>query len=334
MGGSSYSDSVYTSRLADADSRGADVFAHTDDIKHGRTAASVHEKLDPSKANKAGKNIRESFDSDTHPDSRAVAVMFDVTGSMASVPRTFVRKLDKLMASLVKKGFLAHPHILFGAIADATCDRVPLQVGQFEAGNEMDDALTNIYLEGGGGGHNTESYELAMYYLARHTDMHCLSKRGQKGYCFLLGDEIPYPEVKRSEVKAVIGDSIQEDIPTKQILEELREKFEVFWVIPAGTNHWDDPEVRKALQDMFGQALLKLDNPDDVCELICSTIGVCEGYDLHDVGVALKDIGADKAAVDRSSHALTAYASTRAVSKGATTSGALVEGGNDSVDRL
>jgi hypothetical protein len=334
MGSSSYSDSVYRSRLHDADTRGADVFAHTDSIAHGRTSCKAHEKLDPAKANAAGKNIRESFDSDTHPDSRSIAVMFDVTGSMSSVPRTFVRKLDKLMASLVKKGFVAHPHILFGAIGDATCDTVPLQVGQFEAGNEMDDALTNIYLEGGGGAHHTESYELAMYYLARHTDMHCLTKRGQKGYCFIMGDETPYPKVKKSEVKAVIGDDIQEDIPTEQILEELREKFEVFWVIPAQTNHWNDPRVREPLQDMFGQALLKLENPDDVCELLCSTIGVCEGYDLHDVGVALKDIGADVAAVDRSSVALTKYASTRAVAKGATTSGVLVEGGDDSVARL
>ena len=58
---------------------------------------------------------------------------------------------------------------MFGAIGDATCDRVPLQVGQFESDNRMDDDLGRIVLEGGGGGQQTESYELAMYFMARHT---------------------------------------------------------------------------------------------------------------------------------------------------------------------
>ena len=58
---------------------------------------------------------------------------------------------------------------MFGAIGDATCDRAPLQVGQFESDNRMDDDLGRILLEGGGGGQKTESYELAMYFMARHT---------------------------------------------------------------------------------------------------------------------------------------------------------------------
>ena len=36
------------------------------------------------------------------------------------------------------------PQILFGAIGDATCDRVPLQIGQFESDNRMDDDLGRI----------------------------------------------------------------------------------------------------------------------------------------------------------------------------------------------
>jgi hypothetical protein len=100
--------------------KGTDPFTHSAEIRSGHTEMKVHEKLDPSKKNKAGRNIRESFDSDTHPESHPVAVIFDVTGSMASVPRIFVEKLGTLMATLVKKDFLQHPHILFGAVGDAT----------------------------------------------------------------------------------------------------------------------------------------------------------------------------------------------------------------------
>ena len=334
MGATSYSDAVYTSRLTSAADAGTDLFTHDADIRSGSTKMCVHEKLDPAKVNAAGKIIRESFDSEVHPDSRAVAVLFDVTGSMATVPRQFVLKLDKLMASLVKKGFLEHPHILFGAVGDATVDKVPLQIGQFEGGNEMDEALSLIVLEGGGGGHNTESYELGMYFAARHTNVDCYEKRGQKAYLFIMGDEMPYPNVKASEVKAIIGDKLQSDIPLEEILAELREKFEVFWVMPGGTNHWDDEKVEGPLRKMFGQSFLKLSNPEDVCELITSTIGVAEGYDLHDVSKALKDVGADADAVGRASKSLVAYATSRALAKGATVTGALVESGEDSVAKL
>ena len=98
---------------------------------------------------------------------------------------------------------------MFGAIGDATCDRAPLQVGQFESDNRMDDDLSRILLEGGGGGQKTESYELAMYFMARHTATDCYDKRGKRGYLFMIGDEMAYPRVKRAEVAAVIGDGLQ-----------------------------------------------------------------------------------------------------------------------------
>ena len=336
MGGSSYNDDIYRARVTHSKTTGTDMFAHDAAVKSGAVAMAVHPLLDPSRPNTFKKIIRESFDSDVHPNSRAVAVIFDVTGSMASVPRVFVSKLDKLMSSLVKKGFLASPHVLFGAVGDAKSDVVPLQIGQFEGGNEMDEALTNIVLEGGGGGQNTESYELALYFMARHTDMHCYTKRGQKGFLFLMGDERPYPVVRKSEVKTLIGDDLQADIPFEDILAEAREKFEVFWLMPGGTNHFDDHTVIDPLKKWFGQNFIKMPNPADVVETICSIIGVAEGFDIHEVGAALKDVGADAAAVDRASRSVVAYAGTKAVAKGAVVSGgALVEKGRDkSVTRL
>jgi hypothetical protein len=336
MGGSDYSWDAYDARMAHHKTTGTSAFTHDADVRAGRTTVAVHEKLDPSKPNKAGKLVRESFDSDAHPVSTAVAVFFDVTGSMAEVPKIFITKLGTLMASLVKKGFIEHPHILFGAVGDATTDSAPIQVGQFESGNEMDEALSLFNLEGGGGGQNTESYELSMYYMARHADMHCVTKRGKKAYVFFLGDEVPYPRVKKSEVKAFIGDDIQDDISLEDIVTELREKFEVFWLMPGGTSHFNDDGVIKPLQKLFGQNFRKMENPEDVCEMIATIIGVNEGYDLHDVGAALKDVGASAASVKRVTTELVPYASTRAVTKGATASGELATttDGGDSVARL
>ncbi len=281
MGGHDYSESIYTARLDDHKAKGTSMFTHDADVKSGRVAAKVHEKLDPSKLNTFNKLVRESLDSDVHPTSRAVAVLFDVTGSMHTVPDRFKDKLNTLMALLVKKGYIEHPHILFGAIGDATSDQFPLQVGQFEGGNEMDEALSKIVLEGNGGGQKCESYELAMYFMSRHTVMDCFNKRGQKGYLFISGDEMPYSEVKASEVKLIIGESLQENIPTEKILEELRDKFEVFWIMPVEGSYINDTQVMGTLKRMFNQNLLVLEKAEDVCELIATTIGVAEGHDIQ-----------------------------------------------------
>jgi hypothetical protein len=334
MGGTFYSADVTTSYVADKTSRGMDFMAHTDDVRSGRVACTVHELLDPSKLNKAGENVRESCDSAAHPDSVPVAILFDVTGSMATAPRIFVEKLPALMAALIKKGYLEHPHILFGAIGDATCDKVPLQIGQFEGGNEMDQALVNIFLEGGGGGQDTESYELGMYYMARHTKLDSLDKRGKKGYLFLIGDERPYPQVSRSQVKKLIGDSLQDDIDTEDILAELREKFEVYWLMPGGTSHFTDRDVIEPLTKMFGQNFRKLEVPEDICTFITGIIGVEEGFDIDDIKTDMLDVGAGTAAVDRMTKDLTVYASTKPVRRTATATGDLVPAGTDAVEKL
>ena len=203
----------------------------------------------------------------------------------------------------------------------------------------MDEALTNIILEGNGGGTSeagvsTESYELGMYFMSRHTSIACYNKRGQKGYLFLIGDETPYKNVDKAQVERLIGDQLEASIPTESIIEELRDKFEVFWIIPGETDHSNDTAVIDRLKGLFGERLIQLTNPDDVCETIATAIGVCEGYDIHDVAAGLRGVGADSDAVGRATTALSAYIGSSAVAKGATMTGALATAGADKVERL
>lgn len=147
---------------------------------------------------------------------------------------------------------------MFGAIGDATCDQVPLQIGQFESDNRMDEQLGNILIEGGGGGQKTESYEQAAYFMARHTALDSLEQRGKRGYLFIIGDETNYPYVyargantpatgwgtlRRRGVAEVIGDHLQEDIPTPAIYAELERKLDVYFILPAAASYGGDPEV-------------------------------------------------------------------------------------------
>ena len=340
MGAGNYSDNITTARLASHRASGTDPFAHTAGIRSGTVANKVHDKLNPANKNKAGEIVRESVDGQDHPTSRAVAVLFDETGSMAGVPRIFVEKLPQLMAILVKKGYIEHPHVLFGGIGDAACDQTPLQIGQFESGNEMDDALMNINLEGGGGGTvdengvPTESYELGMFFMSRHTRLDCFNKRGQKGYLFFMGDETPYNTVRKDQVQRIIGVTLEKDIPTSAIFEELCEKFEVFWIIPGNTSHSTNKQVIDKMRTMFGERMIKLDDAANVCETIVSAIGICEGYDIHEIATTLRSAGASASAIAGATQALTAYAGSAAMTKNATATGSLVASGKDTVERL
>jgi hypothetical protein len=273
----------------------------------------VHDDLNPAKFKD---HMRESRDSTEHPESKAVAILFDVTGSMAEVPEIFQKKLGKLMSFIIMKGGLEHPQIMVGGIGDATCDRVPLQMSQFESGNLVDEHLRKMVLEGGGGGQQTESYELALFAMARCTVMDCLEKRGEKGYLFLSGDEMPYDYIKRDEVKHVLGIGVQENLSMKAILEEVKEKFNVYFIFSAGTSNWGNHGIENTWKKYLGQNVLFLEDPEAICELIASTIALNEGTgELEDVLTDLKTIGADTKALKSVSKAL-ANATTTTPVKG------------------
>lgn len=311
MGGTNWSDDFYKARAADREDKGVSAFAYSDSLKsRSQSEWKANDKLSP-----AGLRIRESRDSKAHPTSKAVAVFFDVTGSMGGIPVVLQKKLPALMNMLIKKEFLEHPAILCGAVGDAVSDKVPLQVGQFESGIEIDEDIGRIFIEGGGGGTMSESYELAVYTAARHTSIDCYEKRREKGYLFLIGDEKPYPAVDARVVNTLFAQQglVKDDIPMKEIVKEAQEKFHVFFLLPTGASHGRDPAVKKAWTDLLGQNVIELDNPEDVCEAIALAIGLTEGkVDLNKGASALSDVTSERSAKSVTS-ALTSYA--RSVAK-------------------
>lgn len=277
MGSGRWSTDVYAAAAGYRAATGTSAFAYSDS-----GARTVHDALDPH-----GVTVRESRDSDQHPQSTPIAILFDVTGSMGSVPRVLQTKLPELFGLLIRKGYCTDPQILFGAIGDATCDRAPLQIGQFESDNRMDDDLGRILLEGGGGGQRTESYELAMYFMARHTALDTVA-RGRRGYLFIIGDEMAYPRVKPAEVRRVIGDTIGEPISTEAIVAELRRSYDVYFIMPAQASYTGDAEILGCWRKLLGQNVIELDDLDAVCETIALTVGL--GEDATDLDSGLIDL--------------------------------------------
>jgi hypothetical protein len=337
MGGSHWSEEAYTTRIADRVATRGTAFAHDKDVRTGAAPAKAHNLLDPKDL-----KVRESRDSAAHPESNAIMVWLDVTGSMGSVVGTIHKKLPTLMGILTRKAYIPDPQILFGAIGDATnspspADKAPLQVGQFESGDEMEGDLSNFYIEGGGGGQNPpqESYELAAYVGARKTSIDCFEKRGKKGYCFIIGDERPYPNVRKDIITKLIGPELEADISTKEIFRELQEKYVTFFILPKGASHGGSiDELRRVWGEYIDpQHILALEDPAAAPELIATQIGLYEGStDMDSAAKDLEEHGTSKALVSVIRSSVSKAYSGGQIAKIA--AGSLVTSGTDPVKRL
>ena len=318
MGGGNWDNMSYNTRAAANAAAGKSTFDFTDQIRAGRTAAAPHDLLNPltvagPASPFAGKVMREVVISDEHPNPTPIAILLDVTGSNIAAATAVHAKLPQLFGLLQRKGYAEDPQILMGAIGDAFSDRVPLQVGQFESDNRIDEMLEAMYLEGNGGGQTHETYELGAYFLAYHTHLEPFHKQGRKGYAILIGDELPYATVKQNygsyygsghTLTSLVGDTIEEDITTEQIFADLQEQYEVFFLFQQ-QGAYDQSEILPAWKKLLGERALVLEDPNAVCEFIAGLLGMMEGgLDLDEIEADLQAIGADASAIKAAGKAL------------------------------
>lgn len=175
--------------------------------------------------------LRESRDSEQHPNSLAIDLGLDVTGSMGSVPHYLVREgLPHIMEKLMKAG-IPDPQILFTGIGDHFVDHAPFQIGQYESGDELlDHWLTTLWLEGGGGRGDAESYLIHWYFAAFHTVIDCLEKRGKKGYLITIGDEPTHRVFSAAHQQAIFGPGQYQDYTAAELLDAAQEKYHVYHI--------------------------------------------------------------------------------------------------------
>ena len=261
MGHGNYSHAAHAAIVADrANASRTEVF----------TQRGCHSLMDPH-----GLKMREARDSADHPRSLGIVFALDVTGSMGDIPQILATRELPTFISLLMACGVADPQLLFMAIGDATSDRAPLQVGQFESTAElMDQWLTWSYLEGGGGGSGEESYELAFYMAAQHTDIDCWVKRRKKGYLFITGDENPYPAVSRHQIGTLVGTSLDADIPIEEVIAAAAESYHLYFLIPDLHRR---QKCEKRWRELLGDNVICMESPDDACAVAASIIGLTEG---------------------------------------------------------
>ncbi|PAM95987.1 hypothetical protein B4N84_05425 [Flavobacterium sp. IR1] len=226
----------------------------------------AHESMNPN-----GVVFREARDSEVHPNTVPIILGLDVTGSMGHIPHELIKEgLPKLMGGIIQGG-VPDPALLFLGIGDHECDRYPLQVGQFESGDqELDMWLTRTYIEGGGGGNMGESYLLAWYFAAFHTKTDAFDKRGQKGLLFTVGDEPGLKTLPASAIKEIMGQG-QQTYTHLELLAEAQKKYDVYHISVLHSGQAIDADVEwKAL---LGQNCLSIEDhreiPNVIKKIIC-----------------------------------------------------------------
>jgi len=241
------------------------------------TNSSLDKTLDPK-----GVQFRESRDSDVHPQTVAILVALDVTGSMGTIPEILVReKFGTLMETLIAHG-VPDAQVMFAAIGDHYADTTPLQVGQFESGTEeLNQCLSKIYLEGGGGGTGKESYSLAWLFAGRHTSIDCFEKRGEKGFLFTIGDEGVHSVLEGATLQRILGYQAAEDTPTEALLKEAERMYHIFHL---NIRHGQSSNgIEDQWKKLLGERLINVDDYNNVAEIIATTVAVTRGADITKV---------------------------------------------------
>lgn len=257
------------------------------------TARSMDPALDPSKI-----KYRESVDSAVNPECTPIILASDVTGSMGAIAERMIKEwLGKIMGAIYEQKPITDPHIMCMAIGDATVDRAPLQVTQFEAGvSPLVEQLAKVWIEAGGGANEGESYNLAWWFAAYKCRCDNLTKRGRKGFLFTIGDEAPLDVIQRDAVRSFMGVGCQADIPTTGLLEVVRKGWHVFHLMVKPV---DNQDVKGRWSALLGQHAISIPKLEHMAEGIVAIIAMIQGKEVEEAAkhytgetkIVVRDIG-------------------------------------------
>lgn len=232
------------------------------------TARSIDPEMDPSKV-----ILRESRDSEEHPESLSIIVGLDITGSMGMIPENIVKDtLPDLVGTIIQAG-IQSPQVLFMGLGDFVYDNAPLQVGQFESSAELLDRwLTKVYLEGGGGGNNGEAYNLAYLFAARHTSIDCWEKRKQKGFLFTMGDEPCLENIPAKVITKLTSAAQASTLTTAEILKEAQKMYHVYHIHIEHNSAAKTDRRKAGWRELLGQRFITISDYTQVAKTIARIV--------------------------------------------------------------
>ena len=133
-------------------------------------------------------------------------VAIDVTGSMASWPFEIFDRLPLLYNTLSQ--YRPDVEICFAAIGDAKVDRWPLQVTTFASGFDLEQLLSSLCGEGGGGD-APESYGLFAHWVNTHVEIPNVE---EPPFLIVFGDITMHSTIAVGEIEHYLGDKAGSDL--------------------------------------------------------------------------------------------------------------------------
>jgi hypothetical protein len=304
MGQNRFKKEEYTAKVDDLKAKG--VTAHTYTQTARAQGLGMHDSLNPTLS-----GPRESNTPVSGAKTTSVTFMIDITGSGGAVPGYIRDDLPQFLGLVNLDNYLGNTAVQVIGLGDAGMgDRYPLQVSQFETDVKNEANLRNLFIEGGGGGNKRESYDLALWY-ATYCNRLVDWERGDKGYLFIVGDEMPYGQIKGEEIVKHIGPKAagenMQSMPLPLLMEDLLKKYHVWYIICQGSHYYDDPEITNTWKSYLGgENVIKLADPRDISELAASLVGSKIGINLNQVKKDLVAQGSTQQSVDAVTMALVA----------------------------
>jgi hypothetical protein len=215
-----------------------------------------------------------------------IVIAFDVTGSMGDAARVVYDKLPMFWGELVNKNYLPDPSVSFFAVGDTNCDDYPLQLCEFGEGIILDDYIKKIYLEGGGGGQCSESYEMCAYYYA-----HCCSIPNAKlPFFFFIGDEDYYDSLSASSIKKFCDRDYREGgVTAASVFKVLRDKWKNVFLLHKYYSGYDTQIMNSWKKALGNERVYKMDDPKAVVDMMLGIIAlIAEARTLDDYIVDMK----------------------------------------------
>ena len=266
MGGGSWTASSFVSYSR---SVGREIDIKSGDIKGSYSAQEMFKSHRLDETLNPYNVIRECCDSEEHPNTVPVILALDVTGSMGKSSVEVAKKLNVVMTELYDK--VKDVEFMIMAIGDLAYDDSPIQASQFESDIRIAEQLDKVYFEAGGGGNSFESYTAAWYFGARHTKLDCWN-RGKKGLIITIGDELINPYLPKVELSNILGDNLQDVINTKDLLNEVSKKYELYHLNVADTYSGKNPCNIESFAKYIGENHVRNINVNNIAESIIDIV--------------------------------------------------------------
>eukprot|EP00455_Lapot_gusevi_P018726 TRINITY_DN2025_c0_g2_i2.p1 TRINITY_DN2025_c0_g2~~TRINITY_DN2025_c0_g2_i2.p1 ORF type:complete len:311 (+),score=120.49 TRINITY_DN2025_c0_g2_i2:82-1014(+) len=204
----------------------------------------------------------------------AIVCAIDVTGSMGDWSKIIYDKLPMFYGQILMQGYLEDPSISFAAVGDCNFDRAPLQVTEFAQGLDIDEQIEKMWLEGGGGAGDAESYEFAAYFYSTHVEFPNMAP-GHKPFFFFTGDEKFYRSISRTAIKKYLGDDLPASVMATTAFDQLKEKYHVFLL----KKPYSDDRAEQKISEMWETVLpahhiLRFSNPKACIDVMLGALAL------------------------------------------------------------